>query len=345
MKAINLTGIRKMRMDEVPDPVIVNKDDVLIKINVVAVCGSDVHYYTTGRIGSQVVEYPFPVGHECAGTVEKVGPGVKKVKPGDRIAIEPAISCGKCDQCLSGRQHTCRNLKFLGCPGQANGSLSDYIVMPEACCYPIPDNMSLDEAAICEPLSIGIYAVKRSIPLKNAKIGILGFGPIGMSVMLAAKAKGGSRFYVTDKVDDRLDIAKAESANFTINRNINNAVLKILETEHLGMDVVFECCGQQEAMDDAIQLLKPGGTVVLIGIPQFDEWELPSDLIRRKEITLVNIRRQNHCVQEAIDLIASGKIDVSRMPTHRFTFEEAKKAFDLVDKYKDGVMKAMIDFV
>lgn len=333
-----------MRMDEAPDPFIINPTDVLIKMKVVAVCGSDVHYYTTGRIGSQVVEYPFPVGHECAGIVEKTGPEVKRVKPGDRIAIEPAMSCGKCDQCLAGRPHTCRNLKFLGCPGQANGSLSEYIVMPEESCYPIPDNMSLEEAAISEPLSIGLYAIKRSIPLEKAKIGILGFGPIGMSVLLAAKAYKGKVIFVTDKIEERLKIAEEEGARMIVDIVKNRAEKIILEKEKLGLDVIFECCGKQEAMDDAIQLIKPGGTIVLIGIPQFDCWKMPSDLIRRKEITLVNIRRQNHCVQEAIDLISSGKIDVSKMATHHFNFIDTKKAFDLVDNYKDGVMKAIIDF-
>lgn len=333
-----------MEMQNVPDPIIINPTDVLIKLNIVAVCGSDVHYYTTGKIGSQVVEYPFPVGHECSGTVVKTGNGVKMVKHGDRIAIEPAMPCGKCDQCLAGRPHTCRNLKFLGCPGQANGSLSEYIVIPENSCFPIPQNMTFDEAAISEPLSIGLYAVKRAGNIKNANIGIFGFGPIGMSVMLSAKAYSEKKFFITDKINKRLSIAKKEGATFTCNINENNAIKNILKKLPLGLDVIFECCGQQDAMDDAIELIKPGGKIILIGIPEFDFWKIPSDQIRRKEITLINIRRQNHCVQEALDLIATGKINVSNMPTHRFKFKETKKAFDLVAEYKDGVMKAMIEF-
>jgi len=344
MKAMQLTGLLEMQMNNIPDPVIINPNDVLIKIKSVAVCGSDIHYYESGKIGSQVVKYPFIVGHECAGIVENIGHAVKKVKPGDRIAIEPAISCGKCDQCKTERPHTCRNLKFLGCPGQIEGSLSECIVMPEECCYLIPDNLNYEKAAIAEPLSIGIYSIKKSNPNKKHSIGILGFGPIGMSVMLAAKNAGCKNFYITDKIDARLNIAKQEGAISIINVNKNDPVLEFLKTEPLGLDIIYECCGKQEAMENAIELLKPGGTIVLIGIPKFDYWKLPADKIRRKEISLINIRRQNHCVQDAIDTIAHGKIDISRMVTHRFDFKNTKQAFDLVYKYDDGVMKAMIKF-
>ena len=135
MKAMRLTGISKMEMFEVPDPKITNDTDVLIRMTNVGVCGSDVHYYVSGKIGDQVVAYPFTVGHEGAGIVEKIGIAVKHVKPGDRIAIDPAMPCWQCDQCKAGRSHTCRKLRFLGCPGQAEGCLSEYIVMPETSCF------------------------------------------------------------------------------------------------------------------------------------------------------------------------------------------------------------------
>ena len=339
-----LMGIREMEMREVPTPAVVNDKDVLIRLKVVAVCGSDVHYYVSGKIGSQVVQYPFPVGHECAGVVEKVGKGVSRVKPGDRIAIEPAMNCGECDQCKGGRPHTCRKLKFLGCPGQADGSLSDYIVMPEHSCFPIADHMSFDQAAISEPLAIGVYAVRQSIPMEGARVGILGFGPIGMSVQLPALAKGADKVYVTDKIDERLQIARDTGTSYAGNVDKTDVVKEILELEPGGLDVVFECCGKQEAVDQAFELLKPGGLLMLIGIPEFDRWSLPVDKGRHKEVTVINVRRQNGCVEETLDLLESGTVDVSRMPTHRFDFADTKKAFDLVTSYGDGVMKAMIDF-
>ncbi len=344
MKSMMLTGIRAMEMYDVATPEIVKENDVLIRLKVVAVCGSDVHYYVSGKIGSQVVNYPFPVGHECAGVVEQVGAKVTRVKAGDRIAIEPASSCGECDQCKAGRPHTCRNLTFLGCPGQVDGCLSDFIVMPEHSCFPIPDTMSFDEAAISEPLAIGTYAVNRSIPMKDAKVGVLGFGPIGMSVLLPAIARGADKIFATDKIDARLKIAQASGAVYAGNVNKTDVVKDILEIEPLGLDVIFECCGQQEAVDQAFDLLKPGGTLMLIGIPQFDRWSLPVDKGRHKEITVVNVRRQNGCVEETLSMISEGIVDVNKMPTHRFKFVDAKQAFDLVASYGDGVMKAMIDF-
>ena len=208
MRSMKLTGIRAMEMFDVPEPLLVNDSDVLIKMKSLGVCGSDIHYYTSGRIGSQVVSFPFTVGHECSGIVERVGKAVSRLKPGDRVAIDPAMPCGECDQCLSGRHHTCRKLKFLGCPGQAEGALSDYLIMPESSCFKVPDNLSYEQAALIEPLSIGVYAVRQSIPMKDAKVGILGFGPIGMSVMLAALANGAGKVYVTDKIDARLSLAE-----------------------------------------------------------------------------------------------------------------------------------------
>jgi L-iditol 2-dehydrogenase len=344
MKAMVLTGIRQMEMREVPDPKIVNDTDVLIKMARVGVCGSDIHYYTTGRIGSQVVQYPFPVGHEAAGIVLKVGKAVTTVKPGDEIAVEPAMPCFECDQCRAGRHHTCRKMRFLGCPGQADGCLSEMIVMPETSCFPLSGNLVPDDGALSEPLAIGVYAVKQSIPMEGAKVGILGFGPIGMSVMLAAKAMGAETIYVTDKVKERLAMAKQNGAVYAGNPDNADVALEISKREPLLLDVVFECCGKQEALDNAIDVLKPGGKLMLIGIPEFDNWQFSADKGRRKEITIANVRRQNHALLPTLEMMRTGKIDGSLMLTHRFPFSKTKEAFDMVHTYSDGVMKAMIDF-
>ena len=341
MKAMMLTGIRQFEMQEVPSPKITSGDDVLIRMTTVGVCGSDVHYYSTGRIGSQVVDYPFTVGHEGAGIVEEVGTDVSRVKPGDRIAIEPAVSCWTCGQCRAGRPHTCEHLKFLGCPGQMPGCLSEYIVMPQASCFKIPDNMSLTEAAISEPLSVGLYSVLQSIPMAGAIVGILGAGPIGLSVLIAALLKGAKDISMTDKIDLRLDCARQNGASWTGNPDRKDVVASIGQGS---LDVVFECCGKQEALDEAVQLLKPGGKLMLIGIPTVDEVSFCIETLRRNEICIQNVRRQNHCVQPTIDMIAGGDVAVEFMATHRYKFAETPAAFDLVDGYQDGVIKAMVDF-
>lgn len=342
---MQLTGIRQMQMMEVETPKIMNPTDVLIKMKVLGVCGSDIHYYVSGKIGSQVVKYPFPVGHEGAGEVVETGSGVTHVKVGDRIAIEPAMPCFKCDQCLEGRHHTCRNLKFLGCPGQADGCLSEYIVMPETSCFPISESMSYDQAAISEPLAIGVYAVRlANMDFAGKNVGILGFGPIGMSVLLPLLQKGAKNVYVTDKIDGRLAIAKKSGVIWTGNPDTEDVVAAVKEMEPALLDIVFECCGKQEAVDQAIDMLKPGGKLLIIGIPEFNRWSFPVDKMRHKEIAIQNVRRQNSALEETLELLAEGKIDVSRMPSHRFKFANTKQAFDLVAGYADGVMKAMIDF-
>ena len=344
MKSMVLTGIRQMKMVEVPDPQIVHDTDVLIKMERVGVCGSDIHYYTTGKIGSQVVQYPFPVGHEGAGTVVQIGKAVKSVKIGDEIAIEPAMPCWECDQCNVGRPHTCRNLRFLGCPGQADGCLSEYLVMPETSCFNLGKGMNLDDGALSEPLAIGVYAVKQSIPMKGAAIGILGFGPIGMSVLLPAKAQGARSIFVTDKINARRNKARTLGINYAGNPYEEDIVSRVAELEPNMLDVVFECCGKQEAFENAIDLLKPGGKLMMIGIPEFDNWQLSADKGRRKEITFTNVRRQNHALEPTLEMMQNKVFDARQMVTHRFKFDQTKEAFDLVDKYADGVMKAMIEF-
>jgi len=339
-----LTGIRQMEMREVPDPVIARPKDVKIKMKVLGICGSDIHYYTQGKIGSQKVVYPFTVGHEGAGVVVDTGSAVKKVRPGDVIAIEPAMPCWECDQCLSGRYHTCRKLKYLGCPGQAEGCLSEYLLMPEESCFPLPEKLTADQGAISEPLSIGVYSVKQSGIAKGAKIAILGFGPIGMSVALAAKAIGAGKIYVTDKLDERLAIAEKESVSCTLNPGKKNIVEKIREKEPFGLDAVFECCGQQEALDQSVDIVKPGGKIMVVGIPEFDRWSLNVEDTRRREISLHFVRRQVNCVGQALEMMESGRINVGNMITHRFPLGKAKAAFDMVAAYQDGVMKAMVDF-
>lgn len=344
MKAFKLTALREMALVDAPDPELRRPTDVLVKLGAVGVCGSDIHYYTTGRIGCQVVEYPFTVGHECAGTVVEVGDAVTRVRAGTRVAIEPAIVCGTCDQCRAGRENTCRHNRFLGCPGQAEGSLSEYIVMPEENCFPIDDQLDMGAATVSEPLAIGIYAVRQSGLTPGAKIGILGMGPIGRTVLLPALQLGCSAAYCTDKIDERCAAAERAGATWIGNPNREDVVNAILEREPLGMDVVYECCGQQQALDHAVDLLRPGGTLMLIGIPEVDRVGFAPEKLRRKELTLVNVRRQRGCVPEALELIGRCRDDIDAMITHRFPFTETDAAFELVANYRDGVVKAMIEF-
>ena len=342
MKAAVLTALRQMEFRDVEQPRIQQDTDVLLKVERVGVCGSDVHYYETGRIGRQIVEYPFIIGHECSATVKAIGSLVTRVKVGDQVAVDPAVACHKCEQCRMGRENTCGDLRFLGCPGQGGGCLCEYIVMPEECCFPTKGEITLEQAALCEPLSIAVYAVKRARIPEGASIGILGAGPIGLSVLSAAKAEKVQKIYLTEKIDARLEAAHGVGVSWAGNPDRVDIVQDIVGAEPLGLDVVIECCGQQDALDQAFEILKPGGRLVIIGTARKERIAFDIDTFKRKELSINYIRRQNHCVQATLGLIQSGEVNVDFMMTHHYPLEETQKAFDLVAGYRDGVIKAMI---
>jgi L-iditol 2-dehydrogenase len=342
MKAVLLTGIRQMEITDVPEPTIKKDDEILLKIEKVGVCGSDVHYYETGRIGSQIVHYPFIVGHECTATVESIGSKVSRVKVGQQVVVDPAVSCHKCDQCRRGRENTCFNLRFLSTPGQSNGCLCEYIVMPEENCFPINGVITLEQGVLCEPLSIAVYSVRQAQMLPNADIAVLGAGPIGLSCLVSAKAENAKGCYVTEKIPARIRVAKNAGTTWVGNPDKQDVVKEIFQRQPAGMDVVFECAGQQETIDQGVELLKPGGKLMLIGIPRVERISFAIDKIRRKEITIIDVRRQNKCTQATIDLVASGRASVDFMITHRFKLEQTQDAFDMVAAYRDGVVKALI---
>jgi len=343
MKAAILTNLRKMEIRDIPAPRIERDDDVLLKVEAVGVCGSDVHYYETGRIGSQVIEYPFRVGHECSAIVENFGSAVTDLEIGQRIVVDPAIPCHNCDQCRAGRENTCRNLKFLGCPGQIDGCLCEYIVMPRKSCFPVEPGFTPARAALCEPLTIGVYAVERADLPADAQIAVLGAGPIGLSCLLAAKARHNAVCYMTEKIDRRIETARRGGADWTGNPLKQDVVSEILKAQPAGLDAVFECAGQQETIDQAVEILKPGGKLMLIGIPRVERISFIIDRIRRKELSVINIRRQNKCTAKCIDLVKAGKIDPDFMITHRFSLEQTTEAFEMIAEYADGVVKALIE--
>lgn len=344
MKQVVLTGLREMEVVDAKVPVLLNETDVKIKLTTIGVCGSDIHYYAEGKIGSQVVQYPYPVGHECSGIIEEVGAKVKNVMVGDLVVVDPSVHCGECDQCLSGRPHTCRNNKFLGCPGQLDGCLAEYLVMPDFTCFPVSGKLNPVQAALIEPLTIGVYTVKLAqIQNEYVSVGIFGAGPIGLSVLMKLLADGISNIGMIEPLEYRLEKAKEIGVAYIINPGKEDVEQKVIEHENILLDVVFEASGEQDAVTNAVKVLKPGGKLVLVGIPPDAQYVFNMDLMRRKELTVINVRRQNHCVEEAIDLVVSGKIDVEKMVTHNFTLEETPIAFDIVEAYKDGAIKAMIN--
>jgi len=313
-----------------------------VKVRYVGICGSDIHYYATGRIGDQVVKYPFVLGHEASGEVLD---GAGRFARGMPIYIEPAFACHQCDQCLAGRENTCRRLKFLGNPLETAGCMCEEIALPLECVIPIPDWMSLEEAVLLEPLSIAVYSALRSRAESGCSAAIVGAGPIGLSVQLALSGLASCRVFVSEPVAARRAAAEKLGAQASFDPGPQGASGSIEEASSGGVDVAFDCAGTQESIDDAARMLKPGGTLVLIGIPEgTDRITYDPHLARRREITTVNIRRQNRCVERAIEILGKQRDAARVLLTHRFAPAQAGEAFSLVHRKVDGALKALIRF-
>lgn len=342
MKAAALTGIREVEVREFPSPVLEHATDVLVRVVAVGLCGSDIHYYKEGKIGDQLVEYPFIVGHEATGVIEEVGRAVSSLRPGDRVVVDPAVVCGSCDQCREGRTNTCRHLLFLGAPGQLAGCLAERIIVPGRNCYRLGDGLSFEEGVLVEPLSIALHSFRLVQGFRPESIAVLGCGPIGLGVILVAVARGVERIYATDKVEERVLAARRAGACWSGNPDKLDVVAEIASREPDSVDAVFECSGDLAAFDQAVELLRPGGRLMILGIPVENRVSFDIHKIRRKEISIHNVRRQRQCFEEAISLVESKKIGVRFLATHVFPLAEAARAFDLAAGYRDGVLKAVV---
>ncbi len=342
MKAAFLTGVRTIEIREVPAPRIAREDDVLVRSKAVGVCGSDLHYYLSDSVGSDRVSYPFIPGHECAGVVEEAGRGVTRVKPGDSVVIEPAVSCGTCDQCRAGRPHTCRKQLFIGHYGELTGGMAEFVLVPERNCVPLPAKMSLVQGVLAEPLSIALYAAGLAGSVRGKTAAVLGAGPIGLCAAMVLKAEGAGALYMTDKVEARVKAAGMAGADWAGNPDREDVVAGILARESLGLDLVFECCGDQPALDQAVVLLKPGGTLVVVGIPLEPRVSFDSGKIRRKEIRVQSVRRQNKCLEKAVGMIHTGRVKVDFLATHFFKLDAAREAYKAAAERRDGVLKAIV---
>jgi L-iditol 2-dehydrogenase len=344
LKAAVLARAGVIEIRNVSDPGFKNEGEVLLRTKRAGLCGSDFHYFRSDLVGGEIIQHPAILGHECSAAVEEAGKDATRVKRGGRVAVDPAISCGVCDQCRAGRHHTCRNLRFLGYPGQMDGCLAEYLVMPGRNVYALPDGMTWEEGALVEPLSIALYALERGRDEDKNSAGILGSGPLGLCLALAARDAGISRIYTTDRVTERVVAARKAGADWSGNPDDEDIVHEILEREPYGLDRVFECSGDPAALDQAVELLKPGGRLFILGIPIEPRAAFDMGLLRRKEIAIQNIRRQNRCTEKAIEAIASRRIDVAWLATHILPLAEGQRAFETASGYKFGVLKAMIAF-
>jgi L-iditol 2-dehydrogenase len=344
MRAIYLTGLRQARVEQQPEPDFQSPDSVILKTRVAGLCGSDLHYFISDSVGGDAVHYPWIAGHECSAEVIKTGPEVKKYRPGQLVVVEPSISCGVCDQCLSGRFNTCRTIKFLGHPGELAGCFADYFVMPEKNLLPLPAGLSPEEGMLAEPLSIASHALKLASIENSATVGVLGTGPIGLLLIMLLKHREFSSIFATDRSEARVDAAFKAGASWAANVEEEDIISEIAARQPLGLDVVFEVSGDPEAIDQAVELVKPGGKIIQVGIPLPERIAYPQNKLRRKEITIINSRRQNKCLEESLRLLAEKNLKAAWLVTHRFQPEEAQSAFATAADRLDGVLKATFIF-
>ncbi len=340
-RAAYMTGIKKIEMRDIEVPEL-REQDVLVKLEYVGICGSDVHYLEHGKIGDFVVNGDFILGHECAGTIVEVGGAVKNLKVGDRVALEPGITCGHCEFCKTGRYNLCPDVEFLATPPY-HGSLMNYIAFPENMCFKLPDNITTKEGALVEPLAVGMHAAMQgNVKLGNSVV-ILGAGTIGLVTLLACKAYGATEITVVDVIPKRLDYAKKLGATAVINALETDVFAEIDKlTGKSGVDIVIETAGSAKTISQTPYLVKNGGTIVLVGLAPQDIIEFNFAKIMAKEAQIKSVFRYRNIYPVAIKAIAQGIIDITGIVTHEFDFEDTDKAFDYVINNKQDVVKAVI---
>ena len=344
MRVIRLHKPFDLRMHDepVPQP---KAGEVLVRIKSVGICASDVHYYREGRIATSVVEQPLILGHEPSGVIEELGQGVTGLRAGARVAVEPAKPCWECDLCRAGYTNVCKDVEFFGAP-PVDGALREFVAWPARLVVPIPDGVTFDEAAMVEPMAIGVHTVNLANMKGGESVAVLGAGAIGLSVLQAARLKKPSIIVVSEPVAERRQAALKLGADAVVDTCCADSAEQMLAANEDGeFDVVFECAGEPEAVWQAPELTRPLGTVVIVGIPVVDEYAFPGGVCRRKELTIQIVRRSRNTAEEAIRLIEQKLVDVASYVTHIFPVEKTKEALELAAGKADGVIRATIHII
>lgn len=341
MKVAVMNGIGKMGFEERAIPQ-VKDNEVLVKLEYVGICGSDLHYYETGAIGDYVVEPPFVLGHEPGGVVVEVGNNVKHLAIGDRVALEPGKTCGHCEFCKTGRYNLCPDVVFFATP-PIDGVFQEYVAHEADLCFQLPENVSTLEGALMEPLAVGFHAAIQGEAHAGQVAVVTGAGCIGLVTMMALKAVGVSNVYVVDVMQKRLEKAMELGADGIINASEVDAVKEVLRlTNGKGCDIAIETAGSEITTRQCIQMAKKGSNIVLVGYSKTGEMTLPMSLVLDKELTFKTVFRYRHIYPMAIEAVASGKVNLKGLASHIFQLDDVQKAMDYSVHNKADVVKAVI---
>lgn len=331
MRAAVLRAPGELVLEErrVPRP---DDDEVLVRVASVGVCGSDVHYFREGRIGDFVVSAPLVLGHEASGTIVAVGAEVPPARIGERVSIEPQRPCRVCAQCTAGRYNLCPFMAFYATP-PVDGAFQQFVTIQSAFAHAIPDAVSDDEAALLEPLSVGIWACRKAEVTVGSRVLIAGAGPIGLITAQVARAFGASEVTVSDPVAERLELARRFDASGTHDPTAD-------PLPDLGVDAFIDCSGAPAAVRAGIAAVRGAGVVVLVGMGA-DEMTLPVSTIQARELRVTGVFRYAGTWPAAIHLVASGQVDLASLVTSRFPLAQAESA--LLADGEPGAMKAVVD--
>ena len=327
--AVRLHGPSDLRVETIAHPGAPAPDEVLLRVTATGVCGSDLHPYETGSIGSTVLEAPLVLGHEFAGVIEEVGDDVAASLAGARVAVDPLVWCGGCESCVRGEQNMCVRQSFAGL-APTDGSLRQWMRVPARNCHPISDALSDAEAALLEPLGIALHATDLARIRVGSSVAIWGAGPIGLCLVQTAKLAGANPIYMSEPLKWRQKMAQNYGA--------------VPLPDDVQVDVAIEAAWARESVQSAMDALRPGGTLVLVGIPFEDHVEFKHSTARRKGLTILMCRRMKRVYPRTIALVESGAVDLKGMITHRFSLAQVPAAFRMNAAYEEDVVKTVIEY-
>jgi L-iditol 2-dehydrogenase len=342
MKVARLHGTFDLRVEEAPDPGPPGRGEARIRVTAVGICGSDLHYYREGGLGGARPEAPFILGHEFTARVEAVGPDVT-LPVGTRVAVEPGRSCGRCELCERGHPNLCPSVRFCASP-PVEGALQERMLYPATLLFPLPDALSDADGAALEPVGIGLHALRLGKLQPGETVAVLGGGCIGLLLVQLCRAAGAARICVTEPLPHRRAAALAFGATDVLDPGFADIEAAIQHaTAGRGVDLALEAAGAAETPAQAVAVVRPGGRVVLVGIPSDDRLVISHAVGRRKGLTIQFARRAAHTYPRAIALAASGALDLRAYVTHRFPLENVAAAFRTADTYADGALKVVVD--
>jgi len=341
MRVAELCQHRSFRLTEFPaaDPA---PGQVQVRVEACGVCGSDLHYFSEGAIGDIPCHYPMVMGHEPAGVVLKTGAGVAGCAPGDRVALEPAVYCYHCEQCLTGHHNLCGSLRFFSMPPDP-GFFREVANLPVENLLPLPQEVGFAEATLFEPLAVVLHSMRFVALQPGERIAVFGAGPIGLLTIFLLRLSGASRIFCVEPVPARRELAVRMGADAALDPcQIDPARQILVDTAGRGADAVVDCATRGRSLEHAVEAARFGGRLVVTGIPSGSRSTLDFHTMRRKELALFHVRRSNRESDTALELIREHRARLAPIVTHTLPLDRIQEAFDKLERYQDGMAKVVL---